>query len=458
MLKLTKWSLGVLMGALLLVGCSDEKAPDETPEGNETTGGDQTQEEVEQTVLKVAVFEGGYGKVFWEEVEKRFEADYPEVDVELTASPKIGDVVRPQIAAGEAPDFIYFASSNSAGIANGLIKDNALADITDVFEKPAPGEEVAIKDKMLPGLLGNKLTAPYGDGKIYLAPLYYNVTGLWYNKALFTEKGWEAPVTWDDFFALGEKAAAEELSLYTYQGMHPTYNEAVLWPAIASTAGKEVVQDIFSYEDGVWENADVIKALEAFEKVAVNNQLLPGTVAMNHTQAQTEHLKGSALFLPNGNWYEDEMKDAVQEGWEWGFMPTPVYNEGDTRYVATFIEEMYIPKDAANVDLAKEFMGYLYKDEIVALNSELNHAVVPVQNGVELAKEFIPASNYDSLKIFEQDNVMPLELGWNVVANTEVNMNEEVFNPISSVMNKELTATDWAKALEVASDKVRDAK
>ncbi len=457
MLKKSKWVLSFLAALALVVGCSNTTEPEgETPdqEGAQTENEDST----EKTVLKVAVFEGGYGKAFWEEVEKRFEADYPEVDVELTASPKIGDVVRPQIAAGEAPDFIYFASSNSAGIANGLIKDNALADLTDVFENPAPGEDVAIKDKMLSGLLGNKLTAPYGDGKIYLAPLYYNVTGLWYNKALFNEKGWEAPVTWDDFFALGEKAKAEDLSLYTYQGMHPTYNEGVLWPTIASTAGVETVNNIFTYADGVWEDEAVIKALEAFESIANGDHLLPGTVAMNHTQAQTEHLKGSALFLPNGNWYEDEMKDAVQEGWEWGFMPAPVYNEGDTRYVATFIEEMYIPKDAKNVELAKTFMSYLYKDDMVALNAELNHAVVPVQNGVELAKEYIPASNYDSLKIFEQDNVMPLDLGWEAVANTEIIMNDEVFNPISSVMNKELSAKDWAAQLEVASDKVRDAK
>lgn len=41
---------------------------------------------------------------------------------------------------------------------------------------------------MLPGFLDNKLTAPYGDGTVYLAPLYYNVTGLWYNSALFAEK------------------------------------------------------------------------------------------------------------------------------------------------------------------------------------------------------------------------------------------------------------------------------
>lgn len=34
-------------------------------------------------------------------------------------------------------------------------------------------------------------------------------------------------------------------------------------------------------------------------------------------------------------------------------------------------------------------------------------------------------------------------------------MKNEVFNPISSVMNKELTAKQWGANLEVAADKVR---
>ena len=439
--------LSFLVGLAVVSGCGNDTEPEVTDDNNE--------QEAEKTVLDVAVFEGGYGKAFWEEVEKRFEADYENVDVQLTASPKIGDIIRPQISSGDAPDFIYFAASNAEGIAPALIKDKQLADLTDVFENPAPGEETPIKDKVLPGILGNSATAPYGDGTVYLAPLYYNVTGIWYNKALFEENGWDVPKTWDQFFALGEQAEEKGMSLFTYQGMYPSYNEAIIWPAIASSAGLDAVKNIFSYADGAWENEDVLNALNVFETMAKEDAVLPGTVAMNHTQSQTEHLRGSALFLPNGNWYENEMKDAIQEGWEWGFMPTPVFEEGDTQYVATFIEEMYIPKEAENVELAKTFMSYLYKDEIVALNAELNHAVVPVTNGVELAKEYIPASNYDSFKVFEQENIAPLELGFDLATGSEINMADEVYNPISSIMNKELTAKEWAENLEVASDKVR---
>ena len=91
-----------LMMSLLLVGCSGSNDATTTKPEGETSEQTPTQEETtstdeKQEVLKVAVFEGGYGKAFWEEVAKRFEADYPDVTVELTASPKIGDVIRPQV-------------------------------------------------------------------------------------------------------------------------------------------------------------------------------------------------------------------------------------------------------------------------------------------------------------------------------------------------------------------------
>ena len=86
---------------------------------------------------------------------------------------------------------------------------------------------------------------------------------MWYNKALFKEKGWEVPKTWDEFFELGKKAKDEGIALYTYQGQAPGYNEAVIFPMLASAAGEETVEKIFNYEEGAWKDPNVKKALFA---------------------------------------------------------------------------------------------------------------------------------------------------------------------------------------------------
>lgn len=433
------------IGMSMFVGCGGEKTKEGVAEGTE-----------ENQVLKVAVFEGGHGSKYWDAVAEKFEAANPGVDVQIEANPKIGDIVRPQIAAGNPPDFIYLGSTDASGLATALIKEQGLEDITDVFESEmASGEK--LKDQMLDGFLDTALTAPYGDGKVYLAPLYYNVTGMWYNKTYFEEKGYEAPKTWDDFFALGEKAKADGKSLFTYQGQSPSYNEAMIWPMIASAGGEEALNDVFNYKEGAWKSPGATKALETYEKIASEDHLLKGTVAMNHTQSQLEFLQGNALFVPNGNWFEDEMKDAIpEEGFSFGFMAPPVVKEGDTQYATTMIEQMYIPKGAKNIDLAKKFLAFQYEDENIKLNSELSGAVVPTKKGLEIAKEFLNQSNYECFKIFET-GVKPITLNFATVGQTEINIQDEVYGPLSSVMNKEITASDWADRLEKADEKLRAA-
>ncbi|MDU7887001.1 MAG: carbohydrate ABC transporter substrate-binding protein, partial [Clostridium perfringens] len=331
---------------------------------------------------------------------------------------------------------------------NALIKDKALVDLSDVFDREDPDNPgQKLKDKILPGFLDTPLTTPYGDGKVFLAPLYYNVTGMWYNKALFKEKGWEVPKTWDEFFELGKKAKDEGIALYTYQGQAPGYNEAVIFPMLASAAGEEAVENIFNYKEGAWKDPNVKKALDVFQRMADEDMVLNGTVGMTHTQAQVEFLNGKALFLPCGSWLEGEMKDAIPEGFEFGFMAPPAFKEGDTPYVTTTIEQMYIPAKSDQVELAKEFLAFQYTDAMVQKNAEIAKAVVPVKGSVEKAKASLDASGYESYKVVEE-GAKPIPLSFKPTNSKLDFRNDSLFGPVGSIINKELTVDEWINNLE----------
>ncbi|WP_068777080.1 carbohydrate ABC transporter substrate-binding protein [Paenibacillus sp. FJAT-26967] len=443
----TKWMANAVVLSLLVGAASACGSA-----GNENEDGAVKGEASKE--LSIAVFEGGYGKAYWEEVIKSFEKDHPGVKVKLTSNPKVMDVIKPQIVAGNPPDFIYAPLSEPSGTIRSMISEKAFLDVTDVFEGKAPDQEGALKDQMLDGILD--YAKPYGDGKIYMAPNYISTLGLWYNKTLFKQKGWEAPKTWDEFMALGEKAKADGRALFTYPGINPAYNEGVLWPAVASAGGTELIKKIENYEEGAYKEEGVRQAFSVYDAIAQKGYLLKGTVALNHTQSQTEFLKGKALFVPNGNWFEGEMKDAPrEEGFEFGFLAPPVFKEGEQRYAMTSFEGLFIPAKAKNPDLAKEFMKYQYKEENVRLSAKLSGAVMAVKNGAEIAKEFVPASVYESVKVLEQD-VKPLMFQWKVTPKTEVKIKDDVFQPIGRVMNKEMTVDQWIDRLEQSDAKLRD--
>ena len=62
--------------------------------------------EAEEQELNIAIFQGGYGDAYWNQMVELFEASHEGVKVNMTISPTIGDIIRPQIVAGNAPDFI----------------------------------------------------------------------------------------------------------------------------------------------------------------------------------------------------------------------------------------------------------------------------------------------------------------------------------------------------------------
>ena len=294
-------------------------------------------------------------------------------------------------------------------------------DITDVFEGPGLEDTSPLKDQVLDGVLETAKCSPYGDGKIYLAPFNASPMGLVYNKTLFAENGWELPETWDDFFALGDLAKEQGIALFTYAGIHPGYMESLLWPAIASAAGLDTTTDISNYVEGSFSSPEVLQVLTNIQKIAADGYLMEGTVALNHTQSQTDMMMNKALFIPNGNWMEGEMKDAPRaDGFEFGLTVAPALKEGDQHYVMTSVEQFSIPANAKNPELAKEFLRFLYTEDSVKLFAEKAGGIYALKNATEWSKDYVT----------------------------------EVFRSIADVMNGSMTPEQWVEKVEASFTEV----
>lgn len=441
--KLVALIMAVVLAATLLAGCGTQSAAPSGSSGSSAPAG-ETQE------LNIAVFEGGYGSEYWIQVAKLFEESHPGVTVNVTANPKIGDIIRPNILAGNPPDFVYLSSVDSTGVTNAMIKDHALADVSDVAEK--------VKDTILPGFIENKNCQPYGDGKTYLMPMYYSTLGLWYNKTYFEENSLEVPTTWDEFFALGDKVKEiDGRALFTYQGIYPTYLESLVNPALAAGIGMDGIDKMINYEEGSYDNDAVRAVLNNIAKIGTDGYLMEGTVALDHTQAQSEWLMGKALFHPNGSWVEGEMKDAPrEEGFKYGFCSAPALNADDDKYVNTQVEEMWIPAAAKNVELAKEFMAFQYSEEALKLNAELAHGVPPVKGTADYLNGQVSDAVLASYELFDEGYLPIIGTAFGVVSGTEISPRDEFYNQVGDVMSGKLTVDQWIEHMEDVCDQVRD--
>ncbi|WP_411344347.1 carbohydrate ABC transporter substrate-binding protein [Paenibacillus sp. WLX1005] len=440
----TGWKAGaaLVLSVSLLAGCGSNS-------GQSSAGKQSGSSEFADPELNIAVFQGGYGREYWDKIAEAFMADHPGTTINITASPKIAELVRPKIVAGNPPDLMYISGSDNTPILDGLIKDNALTDLTDVFEGQAEGGKEKLADKILPGVLQSRSMSPYGDGKVYLAPFNFGVMGLWYNKNLFEQKGIAPPKTWDELFALNATAKQNNRALFTYQGLYPGYLEEMLVPSIYSLGGQKALDQYFDYDPTFWSSDTFKQTWGLLDKIAKeDNALMSGTVALNHTQAQTAFLQGKAMFIPNGTWFEDEMKDAPREdGFQFGFLGVPAFSDGKPTTAMTSVEQIVIPAKAKNPELAKAFLKYLYTDDSIKLNAEHSKAVLAVKGAPDLAKPYISETTYNVYKTVDDGIVAVNGTFKSVAKGSKYNPSEEVYVPISSIMNKQLTLDQYAQQM-----------
>lgn len=453
--KVLSLLLSATMVAAMLTGCG---APAETqPSTAGTTGAEPSQEASqpsgEEQVLKVAAFEGGYGAELWTKVCAAFEESHPGVKIELTVDKKIEDVISPSMKAGEYPDVVHLATGREAGLTETLTKEKALMPLTDVLEMTVPGEDVKVKDKVIPGFLDTLATNPYGDGVTYYAPMFYSPCGLFYNAGLLEEKGWDLPTTWEEMWALGDKAAEEGISLFTY----PTtgYFDAFTYALLSSAGGPDFFNKCMTYEEGIWETEEAGKVFAIVEKLASYTE--PTTVANanndNFTKNQQLILDNKAIFCPNGTWLPDEMKDAPRaEGFKWGFTAVPAVNTGENGCSFCWFEQMWIPSQAQNPDMAKEFVAFMYSDTAAKIFAESN-AIQPVAG----VSDYLTGDNQLFYSIY--DNGASAVMG-GFAATTPVEgttMADALFGTVNSIVSGDKTVDDWRALVTETSDKYRNA-
>ncbi len=439
--RLLSLLLSTAMVASLLAGC-----------GSASKGEDATDAKAEDVTIKVAAIETAYGSDMWKEVCEAF-TEETGIKVELTTDKNLEDKIGASMQGGEYPDVIHLATGREAGLTEQFIKGNMMADLTDVLSMTVPGEDKKVSDKIAGGFTETSLTNPYSDGKTYLAPMFYSPCGLFYNKGLFEEKGWEVPTTWDEMWALGDKAKAEGISLFTY----PTtgYFDAFFYALMYSVGGPEFFNKATNYEEGIWDTEEGQKCFEIVAKLATyTNSITPAQANdQDFTQNQQLVLDNKALFMPNGTWIVGEMAEAPRaDGFEWGMTALPAVTADGDAYSYTWFEQAWVPAGAEHQEEAKQFVAFLYSDKACAAFAKAG-AIQPVLG----IADTLEGDNQMFYSIY--DNGAKAAMGnfaaYNSVAGLGTNR-EEFFDPVNSLVSEELTVEQWVEDFKAASDLMRE--
>lgn len=224
------------------------------------------------------------------------------------------------------------------------------------------------------------------NGRIYGITTGGNaMTGLYYNKAMFEEHGWEVPKTWAEFEQLCTDMQAAGIAPLTCGG-------ADLWPyqmivhSVMSTLGI----DYEEYVKGLWTGEAALNdetGLEAYRRIEfINQNLEPGFMGISYAEVIGRFVTGKAAMTPDGSWQAPEITKADPE-FEFGYFPLPG-NDGDPQFEGKFDLYFTINAKSDNVKEALAWMEMLSdKDNYTEFVNTCGF--IPTMDGVEVTNEFL---------------------------------------------------------------------
>ena len=450
--------LASAMTLSLLASCGAPQTP--PAQSNPPAGGSSTSQsntgtpETPKGPIKVAALASAYEDAYpgmWKEIGEAFTAETG-IEVEVIVDKNLEDVIGPSMQGGDCPDVIHLATGRDKKLTEQFIKDRNIADITDVLSMTVPGESVKVSDKIVGGFTDTSVTNPYGDGKTYLAPMFYGPCGLFYNAGLFEEKGWEVPKTWDEMWELGDKAKAEDIYLFTY----PTtgYFDAFFYALMYSVGGADFYNKALVYEEGIWDTPEAQECFDIVAKLASYTNPVTPAQANDQDFAQNQQLilDNKALFCPNGTWLPNEMKDAPRaDNFKWGMTALPAAKAGGNGASYCWLEQAWIPAEAPNMDAAKQFVAFLYSDAACAIFAK-GGAVQPVPG----LTDNLEGDNKMFYAIYDNgaDAAMGNFAAYNAVAGLG-SVREVFLDPVNSLVNGSITQEQWVADVKAASDQMR---
>ncbi|XFA98604.1 ABC transporter substrate-binding protein [Candidatus Izemoplasma sp. B36] len=332
---------------------------------------------IEKDILRIGFVEAGYGRDWLVEWANDYQAENPNVEIILEGNPNMTANVGPKIEnSSDLADVYFLLETNWQKWAT----MGYLEPLDDLYASEVE-DGVTLEDKLIDEVVDFGLI----NDHYYSLPWNDGVTGIVYNAGMFEDKGWEVPETFDELVALTEQIKTEGAGIkpFTWPGQYSAYWNFAVYGWWAQIEGIEGMNEFFRFESpDVFLQQGKLKAMQAYETlIGDQSNSINGVNGLIHTQAQMQFVNGLAAMIPNGIWIEKEMEAAIPEGFEMKMMQLPTLEGAvETKINNSMLGDfIIIPKEAANKELAKDFLLFISRDAELIKYTEMTGSPRPFE-------------------------------------------------------------------------------
>lgn len=419
----------MLVVIIFFVGCRKQADIDNF---EETTGNVYAENGLpkDKKITVRAIFPvAGHGKEYFELAVKTFQGRFPNVKIDVhwveEGSVSFSSRMAALIQSGDEKGMYDWIYSFDHKLFSELVKMGKLETQDELWERALYDKpDVKMKDIVV----ADPKALFFHDGHLYGTTHGAKATGLFYNRKLFRDNGWnENPEDWNEFLQLCEKIKSKGIAPMVMAGKYPYYF-TYGWGAIPHEIGGEDYLDAqYRYRPDQYETKAYITMLERMEEFAKKGYFHPGTVSFDHTQSQMEFLQGKAALITNATWIANEMKEVTPADFEWGFMAFPGNERG--------VEKVVL--------LSESKSGYIWKNKPTLTKKWAKELNLWLLN-MDIQLKFAQSGSMPVRKDFDTDSE-GLGISPSVVAIFSYIQNQDVRFVNNGVRERELQNVEMAK-------------
>lgn len=381
------------------------------------TGGAQTGE----NILNIAIYRGGYGERWANNLAQDFMAENPGVTVNVDADKDL---------VGNIPRYLEDGSEYDIFFSHGIewevsARMGWLEPLDDLYAMEVE-DGLTVEDRVLDRFLPSSKFRGQGDTEERYYKLHWTngVGGIVYNKKMFDDNGWEVPTTYQELVDLCNQITdakipspgnPDEYVRPFVFSKEDYYWDYLVFDWMVQLCGTEELDKMLQLSSPEVFNpgtSEVVKAqkealsrwTDLIAKQSKNSMV--NSIGKPYDIAQADFINGNAAMMPNAQWLENEMLANIDENvCVMAMMPTPALPGAKTdgsgqpiRYSRAVggDDSIVIPAKAPNKDLAKKFLAFMCREENAIKFTENTHGVmlgldydIDALNSIENSTEFM---------------------------------------------------------------------
>lgn len=300
-----------------------------------------------------------------------FAKAHPDIKLDVVAAEQSAykTKLNTAMASGNPPDVFY---TLPGGFLNAFVNGGQMYALDADLAKDGWGAS----------FLESALAQTSKDGHAYAVPVDVDSVVFWYDKALFAEKGWAVPSSYDELLALAEKIKGEGIVPFALGNKDA-------WPATfwfqyleMRLKGAGVVSAFVNKDAKAALGDEGTKALEHVAELSSKGYFPIGFNGMGDQEANMLFLNGQAAMMLNGTWQIGASADAP-EGFELGYFafPTVAGGAGDQSDVLAGVAATFgISEKAENKADAVTLLKFLTSSQVMTKYVELRKTMVTVKD------------------------------------------------------------------------------